>query len=460
MKKYFICYILFCLVPLLGLAQNKPKGNTILSVSTNSITIAYSGEETRFSVSCNVNYSVSSSNSWLHVYRSGDYIRVVCDANYSLSSRTGQVIVKTDNGVKTESVAVYQYGKPNNTLSLSTERVTDTGGGGTIKIIVSTNAPYWGIKNMPYWCSYKDKTANSFTLVVSQNTLTSNRKGSFSIYAGDVEKTIVVEQAQRRDYAGGNTNAQGLFLTKTSIICSSSGTTEYLTVSSNRAWEIQYPTGNMYSVTRNGNTLKVTIYANTGTGTRGDFFNVRLVDGSKVIKVHLQQSGRATTSQSSSSFYSSSSSRSNYSNNSSTHYTRTSAYQRYIHYSGSINVTWIGISAGIGSGMSILGSTLRCRFGPVEIRPIDIAAIDYNFINGDYNFSYQPIIDFYVPVSADKAIYFGAGPSVGLIETNLWFRAEGGLHWNWGGDHASSDFFFRYDGAYMVGLSIQCSSHW
>ena len=110
--------------------------------------------------------------------------------------------------------------------------------------------------------------------------------------------------------------------------------------------------------------------------------------------------------------------------------------------------------------MSILGSTLRCRFGPVEIRPIDIAAIDYNFINGDYNFSYQPIIDFYVPVSADKAIYFGAGPSVGLIETNLWFRAEGGLHWNWGGDHASSDFFFRYDGAYMVGLSIQCSSHW
>ncbi|GEM_PF-4323941 len=250
-----------------------------------------------------------------------------------------------------------------------------------------------------------------------------------------------------------------LTLSQTSINAGAAGTTQTISVASNRAWEIQYPTGNMYSVTRNGNTLKVTIFANTGTGTREDFFNVRLVDGSKAIKVHLWQPA-PVQSQSSSSFYGSSSSRSNYSNNSSTHYTRTSAYQRYIHHSGSINVTWIGISAGIGSGMSILGSTLRCRFGPVEIRPVDIAAIDYNFVNGDYNFSYQPIIDFHVPVSADKAIYFGAGPSVGLIETNLWFRAEGGLHWNWGGDHASSDFFFRYDGAYMVGLSIQCSSHW
>lgn len=339
-------------------------------------------------------------------------------------------------------------------LSVSRSNISVGASSGSTTLSVTSNRN-WELRNTNSNMFSVYKNGNEITINYYANSSSLSRSDYFDVVTADGSKSVRITISQ-----SAASIASALSVSKTSISCSASATTEYITVNCNTNWEIQYPTGNMYSVTRNGNTLKVTIYANTGTGTRGDFFNVRLVDGSKVIKVHLQQSGRATTSQSSSSFYSSSSSRSNYSNNSSTYYTRTSAYQRYIHYSGSINVTWIGISAGIGSGMSILGSTLRCRFGPVEIRPIDIAAIDYNFINGDYNFSYQPIIDFYVPVSADKAIYFGAGPSVGLIETNLWFRAEGGLHWNWGGDHASSDFFFRYDGAYMVGLSIQCSSHW
>lgn len=367
--------------------------------------------------------------------------------NYIPEQKTNSTTIDNNN----TNTSLYLY--------VSKTSIACSASGTTDYLSVNCNGN-WSIQYPSSSMYSATRSGNGIQVHITPNTTTTSRSDFFNVVCGDKVVKVSLSQSGKPSNASSSTSsAPSLSVSKTSVIIGPSGTTENLIVYSNRAWEIQYPTGGMYSVTRNGNTLKVTIYANTSTGTREDFFNVRLVDGSKVIKVKLWQSGRATTSQSSSS-YGSSSSRSNYSNNSSTRYTRTSAYQRYVHYSGSINVTWIGISAGIGSGMSILGSTLRCRFGPVEIRPIDIAAIDYNFVNGDYNFSYQPIIDFHVPVSADKAIYFGAGPSVGLIETNLWFRAEGGLHWNWGGYHASSDFFFRYDGAFMVGLSIQCSSHW
>ena len=39
------------------------------------------------------------------------------------------------------------------------------------------------------------------------------------------------------------------------ISCSASGTTQYITVTSNTTWLIEHQTGTMYSVTKNGNTL-------------------------------------------------------------------------------------------------------------------------------------------------------------------------------------------------------------
>lgn len=190
----FITFSLSWIFCLCAFAQNMPKGNTTLSSSTSSLSFSYSGEETRFTVSCSSGYKVSSSYSWLHVYNYGDYIRVVCDQNYSSSSRSGSILVESTNGAKSLSVSVYQYGKPSNTLSLSSQSVTDDGSGGTLKITVSTNASYWGVKNLPSWCSYKDKTSNSFTLVVNQNSSSSSRSASFIVYAGDTEKTISVEQ--------------------------------------------------------------------------------------------------------------------------------------------------------------------------------------------------------------------------------------------------------------------------
>lgn len=84
-----------------------------------------------------------------------------------------------------------------------------------------------------------------------------------------------------------------LSVSKSQISCSASGTTQYVTVTSNTTWEVQYPSSSMYSVTRNGNTLTVMIYSTTSTETRTDFFNVKTTDGKIVKKITLNQSGKS-----------------------------------------------------------------------------------------------------------------------------------------------------------------------
>ncbi len=125
-----------------------------------------------------------------------------------------------------------------------------------------------------------------------------------------------------------------LSVSKYLISCSASGTTQYITVTSNTTWQIERQTGTMYSVTKNGNTLTVRINANTLTNAREDFFYVKTTNGKILKKITLKQSGKASSSSSSSSSTKSTSS----SSSSSVSTTSTlSVSQTYIYssYSGS-----------------------------------------------------------------------------------------------------------------------------
>ncbi len=211
--KITIC-ILFCISTIIGVAQNKPKGNTSLSVSTSNLVIAYKGEEKRISVNSNTSFFASSPEAWLHIYKYADYVKIVCESNPSTNARRGSVQIETSNGAKKVSVSVYQYGSPYKAITLSPWKVTDNGNGRAIKITVSTTASFWGIKDLPYWCSYKDKTTNSFTLIINQNTLKSRRTGNFTVYAGESEEVVSVEQEV---YAGFVTDQEELKFSNTPI---------------------------------------------------------------------------------------------------------------------------------------------------------------------------------------------------------------------------------------------------
>lgn len=459
---------------------NEALAPTTLSVRS-SLNFGASGGTETISVNCNRDWIIANtSSSMFSVTRNNNTLTIYCRPNTSTSGRSDYFDVKSADGRKSVRVTIFQSGQNssgnNKNSSASSEStylyvsktsISCSANGTTENLSVNCNGN-WSIQYGSSYMYTATRNGNTITVRITTNDYTTSRSDYFFVVCGDKKVRISLSQTGKSSSASSSTSsassttnsAGSLSVSKTSIITGSSGTTEYLTVSSNRAWEIQFPTGNMYSVTRNGNTLKVTIYANTGTGTREDFFNVRLVDGSKDIKVRLWQSGRATTSQSSSSSYGSNSHRSSSRNRSASNRSayHQSAYQRFINTNGSIAITWFGISGEIGTGATFTESLLRFRLGPIEWRPLDITG-GYDFIYGTTYFAYQPVLDFYIPTSSDKALYFGAGPSIGSGDREFWFRAEGGLHWEWG-SYASSDFFLRYDGMYTAGVSIQWSSKW
>ncbi len=465
---------------------NEALAPTTLSVRS-SLNFGASGGTETISVHCNHDWiAANTSSSMFSVTRNNNTLTIYCRPNPNASSRSDYFDVKSADGRKSVRVTVSQSGQNSSSnnknssassgstyLYVSKTSISCSANGTTEYLTVNCNGN-WSIQYGSSYMYTTTRSGNTITVRITPNDYTTSRSDYFFVVCGDKKVMISLSQTGKSSSASSSTNnassstssassttnsAVSLSVSKTSIITGSSGTTEYLTVSSNRAWEIQFPTGNMYSVTRNGNTLKVTIYANTGTGTREDFFNVRLVDGSKDIKVRLWQSA-PVQSQSSSSSYGSNSHHSSSRNRSASNRSayHQSAYQRFINTNGSVAITWFGISGEIGTGATFTESALRCRLGPIGIRPLDMTG-GYDFVYGTTRYAYQPMLDFYIPTSSNKAIYFGAGPSIGFREGDFWFRAEGGLHWEWG-VWASSDFFVRYDGMYTVGVSIQWATKW
>ena len=252
------------------------------------------------------------------------------------------------------------------------------------------------------------------------------------------------------NYSGETT----LSVSKSYIYATASGITEYITVTSNRSWEIQYPSGGMYTARRDGNKVVVNISTNTTNATRNDFFNIRTTDGKKSIKITLSQASGSSSSSSRSS--------SSYQRNRSRSYGQTtyspSKYRQYINSQGIFEITWYSMRLGIGSGAAYSISPMKLRLGPVQLSPAEIA-VGWDFLRSDLHANYQPTIDALIPVNQYSAIYAGIGPTIDIGDNDIWFKIEAGWHYHWGSS-ASSDFFLRYDGTFCVGTSIQWSTGW
>lgn len=187
-----------------------------------------------------------------------------------------------------------------------------------------------------------------------------------------------------------------------------------------------------------------------------------------------------TRTSSESSYYSSPSS-SSYSSSSNT---TKSTYARYCENFGKFDMTWIAVGASVGLksngssassdnssygdyydyyygssskttltyGAALYFSLLRMRIGWFQLCPGEFSYGTSK--DGSAKFLYQPSANFVIPVSEKGALYFGAGPSISFTKgDDIWFKAEAGYRAHWGSKW-SSDFFFRYDGLYSIGLNI------
>ena len=379
-----------------------------------------------------------------------EYVQSECPQNYTEASNW---IAKCNDALKPKQSTTTSSSNHKNATSTAYLKVDGSSANTTkyllnssssITIRVSCSGSY-SVSNTPSWCSVTNKTSTSFVLSYTANPNTYTRYGSIDVIGAGTSIRISLEQAAKvsSNSSTTTTTSSSLKVNKTLVVATAKGVTDYITVTCNKAWEIQYPSGGMYTATRSGNSVKVVISANTTTSQRTDFFNIRTTDGKETIKVSLSQSPA-----SSSGSYSSYRSTRNYTY---------SKYDQYCINHGDFEVTWFGMRAGLCTGISYGYRLFSLRWGPVQITPIEIAA-DYNFVNDEIAAVYTPSIDFFIPFQGDAAFYFGGGPSIHITDyTYAWADVSAGVHWHWGYS-ASSDFFVRYNGSFMFGVSIQWST--
>ena len=389
-----------------------------------------------------------------------EYVQSECPYNYTEASNW---IAKCNDALKPKTSNTKQSPPKANTSTTSYLKVNGSSSNSTVylmkmnssKTITVSCSTSYSVYNIPSWCSISNRTSTSFTLNYQANPNTYKRYGSIDISGGGTSIRISLEQDANTASSNSTNSSSSLKVNKSSIVATAAGVTEYITVTCNKAWEIQHPSGGMYNATRSGNSVKVVISANTATSTRTDFFNIRTTDGKETIKISLSQSGKSTSSYSS---YNSGYSSYNRS--------RLSAYQRYKQSCGDFEVTWGGLNTSFCTAWEVGFSALRLRWGWFQLCPIEgVIGVNLCDEDGDWVgfdegtdiFAYQPTINFVIPTDDYQAIYFGAGPSVTF--DGVWFKIEAGYRLHWG-DWANSDIFMRYDGTFTFGVSIQWSSYY
>ena len=285
-----------------------------------------------------------------------------------------------------------------------------------------------------------------------------------------------------------------LSVSKETVYAYAEGDEQTVTVTTNREWALSAEDNSIYKVSREGNIITVEVKPNRTGASREAYFYIKTLDGNTRVKVKVYQFGSYGSSYSSSYRSASTTSSSSYTNtrtssessySSSSNTTKSSStYARYCENFGKFDMTWIAAGASVGLkssgssapsdnssygdyydyyygssskttltyGAAVYFSLLRMRIGWFQLCPGEFSYGTSK--DGSAKFLYQPSANFVIPVSEKGALYFGAGPSISFTKgDDIWFKAEAGYRAHWGSKW-SSDFFFRYDGLYSIGLNI------
>ncbi len=140
---------------------------------------------------------------------------------------------------------------------------------------------------------YKDcaEVAESLLGITTSNSNTSLYGGSSNNSTPSYNSSINQNIAQSNNLPTQPYKNHTLSVDKSSFIVSYDYNVVYVTITCDTTWEVQHPTASMYSVSRNGNTLKVTIKENPFQYDRSNYFNVAIKDGSIIKKISLIQKG-------------------------------------------------------------------------------------------------------------------------------------------------------------------------
>ena len=267
--------------------------NPRLSVSRENVSVGTSSGSTTITVTSNREWVLQNTRSnMFSVSKDANTVTIKYYANSSSSSRSDYFDVVTVDGSKSVRVRVNQEAA--NVLTVSETSISCSASGTTKYLTVSSNTS-WEIKYPSASMYTATKDGNKVKVTINANTTGEARSDYFYIETTDGKSSQKISLSQSAKTSSSSTDAI-ISVNKAVVVATAAGRTEYITVTSNTSWEIQYSSGRMYTATKEGNMVKVTVNANSSYEDRYDFFYIKEIDGDTRKKIHISQSGRTSSS--------------------------------------------------------------------------------------------------------------------------------------------------------------------
>ena len=257
--------------------------------------LSYAGSQQTFYVLCNTNWSLSSNgDDWMNFsrrngsgpYTDTTYVTVTVSANPKTTLREATIMIKCEG--KEGSISVSQSGAPAKLL-LSESSMTFSTEYQSRSITVESNVE-WTVSSDKDWCTVsptKGENNGQFSVIVAQNTTTSERTATITVSGGGITRRINVTQ----QYV-----APSLEILPSSPLefpAASASIERNFTINSNIAWTISQNSGGWLTVSPLSGSLvqniKVTAAANTGSTSRNA--TITVTGGGIIRTVSVTQLG-------------------------------------------------------------------------------------------------------------------------------------------------------------------------
>lgn len=248
-----------------------------LSLSTQELSYEASGGTKIITVATNGNWNVGTNNlSWIHLSKDGNELTVRVDSNPNATVRNGSFNINAGN---IEKRVIVSQKFESISLSLSQQELSFDASGGARTITVTSNHSWSISTGMDSW-GHLTQEGNTLKVRVDANQTTSSRTDWFEIKAGTMTKRVNVTQQAA---------LITLSLSSQELTFEASGGTKTITVTTNGTWSIGTDLNSWGHLTKDGNTLRVRLDANSSSSSRTDWFTIKA--GDVVKRVNVTQKG-------------------------------------------------------------------------------------------------------------------------------------------------------------------------
>lgn len=355
---------------------------------------------------------------WLTTELTDYGARVACRANPTKQKRSSRIYVHLAYG-ETRVVNISQaIGRT--TLTVPKKSFTFSNyGEKNNNVEVKCNYDQWSATSDASWVKVKKKYGG-ISVECLPNSVATSRSATIKIETNDVEhlvEYISVTQKEAPPY---------LRAEQSSYCTDGYERTVYVNVNTNIPnWSYSVEKGSSWTTaSKSGKNLRVYLRRNDWNSSR--ISEIKLYGKGESFTVSMYQPNRGYAGR----------------------------YRDYFDANGGDwHVTWLEADFHIMTTMGINIATMNARWQAVELSLLNFN-LDYNFLWGDAEFGWEPVIRGFLPVSRDGkwAAFVGMGAHLG-IESYSAFLLEFGMECIWNGKY-SSRMFFKYNGACSIGMSF------